>query len=168
MKNRFSNKNTDDFVILTNLQGEIKKIVYDNIDLEVLEVGKVFPSIVDKNNFNKAIEFIKNLNEKEANFSWDINLKIGDKIKTFNFLGVNNGDELMIIAGSGINNIFKYYEKILKINNEHVNRFRKIIKNNMIKESKIEKVEKNENDYEKLTKLNNDLANVQRKLMKKK
>jgi len=157
----------DGFVIICNLEGEIKKVIYNSLDLEYLKEGKLLPSVVEKNNFNKAIEFIKKLKEKGALFSWEINFEIENEIKPLNFSGINDNGELLIMAGNSFSSILDHYEKITEMNNEHINRFRKLLKNKFNDFPLSKKNKENEETYQELTKLNNELSNLQRKLMKK-
>ncbi len=167
MDNDFANRSANGFVIICTLEGEIKEIIYNSLEIRNLESGKLFSSIVEKSSFKKAVEFIRGLNKNSALFSWEINILIKDEVIPFKFSGINENDELLIIAGSGFGSILDHYEKITKMNNEHVNRFRKLIKNKLndfeIKEKFVEK----EESYKELMKLNNELSNLQRKLMKK-
>ena len=129
MKYDLNRREIDGFVIICNLDGEIKKVIYNSLEIPSLEKGNLLPSLVEKNNFNKAIEFLKELKEKGALFSWEINFELGDDIIPLNFYGINDDGELLIIAGNGFSSILDYYDKITEMNNEHINRFRKLLKN---------------------------------------
>ena len=166
MKLDLDRRKIDGFVIICNLEGEIKKVIYNSLEIETMEKGKLLPSIVENNNFNKAIEFIKELKEKGALFSWEINFEIEGEIKPLNFSGINDNGELLIMAGNSFSSILDHYEKITEMNNEHINRFRKLLKNKFNDFPLSKKNEENEETYEELTKLNNELSNLQRKLMK--
>lgn len=167
MKDDINRRKIDGFVIICNLEGEIKKVIYNSLEIPSLKKGKLLPSIVEKNNFNKAIEFLKELKSKGALFSWEINFEIKNEIIPLNFSGINDNGELLIMAGNSFSSILDYYDKITEMNNEHINRFRKLLKNGLNDYTLSKNNKDNAETYEELTKLNNELSNVQRKLMKK-
>jgi signal transduction histidine kinase len=149
--------------------GIIQEVISDSLGAEsCLQKGESFIKLFDTASHSKAESFLEKLNENKAAFGWEMNIACQNgKIETVHFAGAaDEKDDLLFIVGAKTRkNISKFYNDLIRINNEQTNALR-----STMKDLSVQMREQNERDnhlYDELSRLNNELATTQRELSKK-
>lgn len=149
--------------------GIIQEVISDSLGAEnCLRKGESFVKLFDRASHSKAESFLEKLNENKAAFGWEMNIACQNgKIETVHFAGAaDEKDDLLFIVGAkSRKNISKFYNDLIRINNEQTNALR-----NAMKDLSVQMREQTERDnylYDELSRLNNELATTQRELAKK-
>lgn len=150
-----------------NLEGKVKDIVSDTCGFfDEKGEGNLLTTLVDTESIEKALNFLEFIKEHDTAHNWEFffeNNQYG--IDTLFFSGAKNGDEIVVI-GTSKKDDDEFLDELMKINNEHLNTLR-----GLLKESTLQGGKKSDHPDKKLftelSKLNNDLASAQRELAKK-
>jgi len=152
--------------LVCDLKGFIIEIVRNDIfPAEIDIAGKMLTSIIDGESFSKALDFIKDIRLKNASFDWELNARYYDEIVTLNFAGTLSDDKIFIIASFSSLDTKELLDELMKLNNENINRFRMLTKEQfkyIIKEPAVDG-----NIYNEMIRLNNELTGAKRELTKK-
>ena len=160
MDNMREYSEVEGFVLLCGSDGQIDKVVYNNLDKKIKK-GMYLTQLVDQESVEKIIDFIVKIKENTAVFGQELSVNYKNEIIPLAFSGIYTENEnLMVIGSDKIDTIFKYYEELMKMNNQYANNVREIIREQLNNS-------KDDSIYNDLTRVNNDLVNVQRKLNKK-
>ncbi len=148
-----------------NSQGEIVKVISDHLGItNQVTIGQIFTALVDKENSDKAVNFLTAIRTKGATFDWPLTVPFDNKMTLLHFTGGMSGDDIFIVGTKTPSTTNQYFDELMKINNEQANTLRDAIK----KQSLSNRAKERDSDlYEELSKLNNELATTQRELAKK-
>jgi len=151
---------------ILNESGMVKEILRDDIHFfDNSHEHPLFTSLIDSESIQKALNMVETLKISGSVFKWELQSQksTGVAYKRLNFSGIKTVNGLIIVAAPYQQSIEKYFEELMKINNEHVNSIRSLSK----KYRRIKTDRKESKIYDKLTELNNELSSAQRKLAKK-
>ncbi len=158
--------NVKGIALICDLKGIIIEIVRNDIlPSEIAVAGKMLTSIIDGESFSKALDFLKDIRLKNASFDWELNVRFYDEIVTLNFAGTLSEDKIFIIASFSSLDTKELLDELMKLNNENINRFRMLTKEQfkyIIKEPAVDG-----NIYNEMIRLNNELTGAKRELTKK-
>lgn len=152
------------FALRCDLGGTILEVIRNDLGVRGLIPGQPLRTAVDPSSRIKLLNFLMVLIEKGAAFDWEINVPRDGKQATFSLAGVVDKESLMVIGGHTPEGTLVLCEEIVKINNEHVNALRAVIKE-QVEPSRSQ--QQNLNLFDEISHLNNELMNVQRELAKK-
>ena len=165
MKQRSKNT-TGGFALLCDKQGKITEIVKDHLHIEKTNpLGKHFIHLVDSGSRTKVMDFLFSIEGEEVAFDHQLNVWIGDVVKTLSLVGVKMKNQIMIIAANSQNELIEFSQNLQEINNEQANTIRRLMKEKAEHEHADDSQQ--HHSYDDLTALNNELINLQRELSKK-
>jgi len=152
--------------LLCDLEGTVRQVIRDELGAtKKLSLGRPLTLWVDRASRQKALNFLLEVQAKEAVFGWELNVPLNDgQIVTLHFAGgVTNGD-LLIIGARSRNGVLQLYEDMMRISNEQVNTLRSTTKEQI--ESTQAQTDRDHLLYDKISRLNNELVTLQRQLAK--
>lgn len=151
--------------LLCDEQGKIVRVIRDEFGLAVEAVGSSLTRLVDRDSFQKALQFLHELRTEGAAFDWELHLSTDNQMLTLHFGGGMAGEQLLIIGATTRSSVFQLYEELMRISNEQVNTMRTTTKEqvNLTRSQ----AERDDALYNEFSQLNNELVTLQRKLTKK-
>ncbi|GAB4302952.1 MAG: hypothetical protein Fur0034_18290 [Desulfuromonadia bacterium] len=126
--------------------------------------GDLLIGMFDRENRNKAIDFIDAAWTGRATIDWELVIDANGPIP-LHFAGGVIDDRLLVIGAETRESAIQVIQEMLRINNEQTNSLRTAIKDLQIANDHIARKERE--SYEELTRLNNRLNLMQRELMRK-
>ncbi len=151
--------------ILCNMDGVIIEVLRDEV-WDNLKPGRSFSQIVDGASNDKAKLFLNEIRSRYAAFNWEMNVSVRGQIISLYFGGGMVGDELLVVGTpSSASVTMKFYEEMMRINNEQMNALRSAMKNQSLLSRSQEGA--NRHLYEEFARLNNELVNLQRELARR-
>lgn len=157
------NQQNSGFILKINEDSQIQDVIFSSNNNIFKFDNHNFSQYIDEGSLKKYFSILKEVREKEVVFGREINLKLGTKAESYIFIVLNNLDsDIILIAANQSEGIIKYYEELMKINNNYVNNMRENIKNNISKEKPFS----DDEIYNEMSRLNSELVNLQRKLNK--
>ncbi|PUU95253.1 sensor domain-containing diguanylate cyclase [Halanaerobium sp.] len=150
------------FILKLDEDSEIKEVIFNSRKDQIRFDSQNFSQFIDPGSLKKYFSILKEAREKEVVFGREINLQLGEKTESYIFIVLNNlADESILIAANQSEGIIKYYEELMKINNNYVNNLRRTIKDKIEQEKPVD-----DEIYNEMSRLNNELVNLQRQLNK--
>lgn len=157
------NKLTNGIILKIDHDSQIKEVVFNSLKEKVNLENKNLSNFIDKGSLKKYFSLLKEARDDNVIFGRELDLNLSEKTESYIITVLNNIDaDNIIIAANQSEDIIKYYEELMKINNEHVNNLRSNIKAKISKE----KPASDEEIYNEMSRLNNKLVNLQRQLNK--
>jgi len=154
------------FTVLCDQNGLIRKLVRDSIGFSSCEpLGKLLFAFIDPDSRHRFLDFLIHVKDKKVAFLYQIDLIINGINHSFVFGGVYSEPDVLIVASANKTELFELINQIQEINNELLNRNRKLEKERY--ESEIKRKEEDNRIYNDITGLNNELINLQRELARK-
>ncbi len=155
--------NIKGFIIKLNSQSTITEEIYNSFDDELNLLNKNLTQFIDSDSMSKYFQLLGEAEEQKVVFGREIIMNINDNCQAFVFIILEFvGDEKFLFAANQSRGILKYYEELMRINNDYVNSLRKTIKEEIKKGVK----DTDSEIYNEISRQNNELINLQRKLNK--
>lgn len=155
------------FVVLTTPELKIKKVLYNDTSFSSLEEGRILTSIVQNKDRSKILDFSQKIKNGKGEFGFEIHILIEEKIELYNFSGIKESKNTFLILASRLKgDILNQYDHFMKMNNQHVNKIRSLLKNQITTDNDTVLSGESAELYNEMTKVNNELMNVQRELTK--
>lgn len=150
-----------------NLEGKVNDIVSDTCGFfDEKGEGNLFTTLVDSESIEKALNFLEFIKEHDTAHNWEFFFENNQyDLDTLFFSGAKNGDEIFVI-GTAKKDDNEFLDELMKINNEHLNTLRALLKESSMEGRKKGDI-RDKKLFTELSKLNNDLASAQRELVKK-
>lgn len=158
-----NNKLKNGFIIKMDADSQIQEVIFNSLAADINFNRENLTKFIEKGSLKKYFDLLNEAKENEVIFGREIDLKIRGKRESYVFTILNNLDEEnIVIAANQSEDLIKYYEELMKINNEYVNTLRSNTK---------EKIDNSrptsdEEIYNEMSRLNNELVNLQRQLNK--
>lgn len=150
------------FILKIDEDSQIKEVIFNSNNGIKFEKENL-SHYIDEGSLQKYFSILQEVKEKEVVFGREINLHFGEKLESYIFIMLKNVDSYSIlIAANQSEGIIKYYEELMKINNNYVNDLRRSIKERIAEEKPFS----DDEIYNEMSRLNNELVNLQRKLNK--
>lgn len=127
--------------------------------------GKPFTSLLEKGSMEKALNMVMETKQKNIAFDYRLNLQHESQIKSLYFMGVNLGEQLLIIGADNHKEAVGFTGHLHQINNEQSNQIRSLLKENIKLQNQPD--QESEDLFDELSRVNNELVNLQRELNKK-
>lgn len=144
-----------------NWDGNIKEILHSTLKKNILNNGKPLVSIFQADSQQKVINFCNKIKKNNLAYRWQLNMEIDKKIIQVLMSGALVKDEIIISITEKDSSIGKYYEEMLKINNDQANEIRSL-------QQKLARFEQSlTKQLDEISKLNNELINTKRLLEQK-
>ena len=155
------------FAVLTSPELKIKNILYNDTSFSGLEEGRILASIVQDKDRSKILDFSQNIKNGKGEFGYEIHIPIDGKIELYNFSGIKENENTFLILASRLKeDILNQYDHFMKMNNQHVNKIRSLLKNQITTDNDTVLSGESAELYNEISQVNNELMNVQRELTK--
>ena len=149
--------------LLCDGEGTILEILRDEV--ADLRPGGSLLDLMDAQSRAKALHFLGALREGRADAEWEMNVRASGAVFPMVFAGGAEGGRLLVVGGESRSEVLRFYDDLMRMNNEHVNTIRALIKDRILSERRRESEQ--EPLYDDLSRLNNELVNARRELTKK-
>ncbi len=161
-----TDKQIEGIAMICDESGTIVKVAKDDLNISpIIEKEKLFITFFSADSIAKALDFITTLKKDGAAFNWEMNVDTDSEPLTLHFAGGRFDNLLLIVASKSRNGLQKYFEEMMRINNEQMNSLRKTLKEKNLGGPAHQN--NGEALYDELSRLNNELVNMQRELAKK-
>jgi len=151
------------FIIKIDQDSQVQEVLFNSLNNSLNLEKENFSRYVDQGSLKKYFSLLKEVKKKEVVFGREINLKLGEKSESYILIVLDNLDSSSIlIAANQSEGIIKYYEELMRINNNYVNNLRRNLKEKIDQETPLSE----DQIYNEMSRLNNELVNLQRKLNK--
>jgi len=151
------------FIVKMDADSQIKEVIFNSLSADINFSRENLTKFIEKGSLKKYFALLNEAKENEVIFGREIDLKLRDKRESYVFTILNNLDEdNIVIAANQSEDLIKYYEELMKINNEYVNTLR----NNIKEKINNSRPTSDEEIYNEMSRLNNELVNLQRQLNK--
>ncbi|RAK08957.1 PAS domain S-box-containing protein [Halanaerobium saccharolyticum] len=158
------NRQSSGFILKIDGDSQIKEVIFNSLEKDLNFENKNFSQFIDQGSLKKYFSLLKESNENDVVFGREINLNFAGKSEAYIFIMLNNlENDNILIAANQSEGIIKYYEELMKINNNYVNNLRSSIKDRIAEEKPVS----DDEIYNEMSRLNNELVNTKRELNKK-
>ncbi len=139
----------------------IKNIIHSTLDSKLIYVGKPLYTVFHKNSQKKVLNFCKDIKKNNFSYGWDLNIEQNNEIVNMILSGAIIDNKILIALTEKDTSISKYYEEMLRVNNQQINQIR-------VLQQKLASFEDNlATQFDEISKLNNELINTKRLLEQK-
>jgi len=158
--------NRTGLALLCDEQGIIQKVMRDDLCVLKDVAGRPLLPLIDEGSADQAQDFWEQIKTRMAAFDWELNLRCADEVVTLYFAGGRVETNILVVATvsrAGVTT--KFYEELMRVNNDQVNALRVALK----EQAMMARTQQTQDEkfYEELTYLNNELVALQRELTKK-
>jgi len=144
-----------------NWDGKIEEILHSTLGNSFFVEGKPLSLMFHKDSQDKIDNFCQAIKKNKFTYGWDLNLEIDGTILNMILSGAIVENDILIALTEKDSSISKYYEEMLKLNNQQTNKIRELQQKLITFENDLA------NQFDEITKLNNDLINTKRLLEQK-
>jgi signal transduction histidine kinase len=142
----------------------VRSVLRDDLGVPHDIVGARLTQLVDRSSHEKAQRFLAEAVSSGAAFDWELGLMRDGGIRLLHFAAAaTEQDTLVVVAAPSRSAIERYYDELMRVNNEQANALRAAMK----PRPKDDGRDRDAEAYEKMMRLNSELANTQRELTKK-
>jgi signal transduction histidine kinase len=150
--------------VLCGRDGVIRSVLRDDLGVREGIVGQRLTQLVDRSSHEKAQRFLAEVVSAGAAFDWELGMLRDGGIRLLHFAAAaTEADTLVVVAAPSRSAVARYYDELMRVNNEQTNALRAALKSRIPADMR----DRDADDYEKMTRLNSELANAQRELTKK-
>ena len=141
-------------------------MVRDDLGIEdMAPEGRLFIDLMDSGSRIKSMNFLFDIKTKEVAYDHQLNVWVGDVLRTLSFVGVALKNKILIIAANDQEEAMEFTRDLQHIHNEQANTIRQLMKEKMSREK--ERGRDQDFSYDDMSALNNELINLQRELARK-
>lgn len=150
--------NTTGLALRCDPQGNIVEVLQNPPALGLaIEIGMPFTRLAAPGSLAKALSFVRELNTNQAAYDWELDIQVGESVKTCYFTGGKTGDSLLVVGSLDAILARTLFEETILVDNEQTKQLHYAFKQ-MAADTQL---------YEEITRLNNELVSIQRELAKK-
>ena len=116
---------------LCDTMGRVNDVVRD--DLGIVANGArdiLLPALATPESSSVCFDMMSALRKEHAVYGWMIEMRSAKGPISLHFAGVFRDDEMLLIASEDISDVPDFSEELMRVNNEHVNKLRQLIKEN--------------------------------------
>lgn len=95
--------------------GVVRQVLYDGLDAGPISSGQPFESALDSESCEKGRAFLAAVREKGAAFDWELNLAVGERVRSIRFSASATADGLFIAGSATRSGIIKIYEQFIHV-----------------------------------------------------
>ncbi|MEX2602407.1 MAG: HAMP domain-containing sensor histidine kinase [Balneolaceae bacterium] len=142
--------------------GVVRKVLHDSVGIfsDGDPVDQPLSAFINESDRKKCENLIRKVHEREVIYNWELHVKIRGKRELLIFSGIKRNQEALLIGTGTPVDTEKYLDELMRINNEHVNDLRTMMKERS-------DLHRDSAYMNELSRLNNELSNTQRQLLKK-
>ena len=150
--------------ILCGRDGVVRSVIRDDLGVRGDIIGQRLTQLVDRSSREKAQRFLAEAVSTGAAFDWELGMRRDGEIRLLHFAAAaTEGDMLIVVAAPSRSAVARYYDELMRVNNEQTNALRAALKPRIPDDVR----DRDADAYEKMMRLNSELANTQRELTKK-
>ena len=150
--------------LLCGRDGVVRSVLRDDLGVRDDIVGQRLTQLVDRSSHEKAQRFLAEAVSTGAAFDWELGMQRDGGIGLLHFAAAaTEGDMLVVVAAPSRSAVARYYDELMRVNNEQTNALRSALKRRVPDDVR----DPDADAYEKMMRLNSELANAQRELTKK-
>lgn len=101
--------------LLCDANGVIRQVLYDGLGAGHIATGQPFESALDFESLEKGRAFLDVVRGKGAAFDWEMNLAVGEGIRSIRFSGSSTAAGIFVAAAATRSGIIKVYEQFIPI-----------------------------------------------------
>lgn len=150
-------ENISAVAVLCENNGLVRQVLYDGLTAGQLGPGQLMESTLDQGSFEKWRLFLDTVIAKGAAHGWEMNLSVGEQIRSIRFAGNTTGDGLFVAGGTTNRAIVKIYEQFLHVEDS----------TDVAVPDSAQHFDTDGELYNELARLNNELVTAQRELIKR-
>jgi signal transduction histidine kinase len=144
--------------------GVVQNVLRDDLGVLGDVVGQRLTRIVDKSSLEKTQRFLAEAVTAGAAFDWELGVPSDGGVRILHFAAASaEGDTLVVVGAPSRSAVVRYYDALMRVNNEQANALRAALK---LRASDAAR-DRDADVYEKMMHLNSELATLQRELAKK-
>ncbi|MFW6103655.1 MAG: ATP-binding protein, partial [Bacteroidota bacterium] len=161
-----SKNNSGGFALLCSKEGVTEQVIRDDLGIgDMAPEGRLFIDLMDSGSRIKSMNFLFDIKTKEVAYDHQLNVWVGDVLRTLSFVGVTLKNKILIIAANDQEEAMEFTRDLQHIHNEQANTIRKLMKEKMARENEGNRDQ--DFSYDDMSALNNELINLQRELARK-
>jgi two-component system, OmpR family, sensor kinase len=150
--------------LVCDRDGVVHRVLRDDFQLPGDIVGQRLPQIVDRSSRDKMERFLSEVVSTGAAFDWELGVPVDGSVRLLHFAASFASEDMLVVVGASSRSaVVRYYDELMRVNNEQANALRSAFK---LRASDVGR-DRDADVYEKLMRVNSELANVQRELTKK-
>ncbi|HEY0099891.1 MAG TPA: HAMP domain-containing sensor histidine kinase [Pyrinomonadaceae bacterium] len=101
--------------LLCDPNGVVQQVLYDGLGAGQIASAQPFESALDFESREKGRAFLEVVREKGAAFDWELNLAVGEQVRSIRFSGSATGDGIFIAGAATRSGIIKVYEQFVHV-----------------------------------------------------
>ncbi|MCA1564414.1 MAG: HAMP domain-containing histidine kinase [Acidobacteria bacterium] len=101
--------------LLCDTNGVVRQVLYDGLDAGQISSGRSFESALDFESREKGRAFLEVVREKGAAFDWELNLAVGERVRSIRFSGNATADGIFIAGSATRSGVIKTYEQFIHV-----------------------------------------------------
>ncbi len=156
--------------ILCDREATILRILRDDLNLtSTFEKGQSLFAIFSARSLERARQFWAEIFTHKAALDWELAIRHEKETHSLHFAGGRLEEHILVVGAiSRSDAAASFYEDLMRVNNEQMNRLRAALKEQALYTQALKQREDEDQVfYDELTRLNNELVTVQRELAKK-
>jgi signal transduction histidine kinase len=151
--------------LLCDTKGVVRQVLYDGLDAGQISPEQPFESALDFESREKGRAFLEAVREKGAAFDWELNLAIGERVRSIRFSGSATADGIFIAGAATRSGVIKVYEQFVHVvdcpSGENT------AKGQQAGNAPAPQFDGDTELYNELARLNNELVTAQREVIKR-
>jgi signal transduction histidine kinase len=138
-----------------------------------ITTGWPWTTLVDRDSFQKALNFTIEVKKKGLAFDWEMNVPGEGGLVPLHFAGALTGDTMLIVADQSSEGLVTFHEKMVRTSNQQLNSLREVLEERLISatagpgDGRLPEGGRSETLYDEISRLNNELVTMQRKLARR-
>ncbi|HEY9401718.1 MAG TPA: HAMP domain-containing sensor histidine kinase [Pyrinomonadaceae bacterium] len=101
--------------LLCDTNGVVRQLLYDGLDAGQISSGQPFESALDFESREKGRAFLDVVREKGAAFDWELNLAVGERVRSIRFSASATADGIFIAGSATRSGVIKVYEQFIRV-----------------------------------------------------
>lgn len=153
-------ENNAGVALLCDNNGVVRQVLDDSLSAGEITAGQSLELALDHGSVEKWRAFLDTVLSKGAAHGWEMNLAVGERIRSIRFSANATGDGIFVVAAPTSASIVKIYEQFLHVENETA-------ANEPLTRPLSQQFDGDSELYNELARLNNELVTAQRELIKR-
>ncbi len=103
------------FALQCDAHGNVTNVLNDTLGLgAVIQPGMPFTRLAARGGLAKALSFLTEINTQGAAYDWEINIAVGEQVKTLHFTGSKVNETLLIVGAESGKFALKLFEEMMQ------------------------------------------------------
>ena len=101
--------------LLCDPDGVVRQVLHDGLDAGHVSAGEPIESALDFESREKGRAFLQVVRENGAAFDWELNLGVGERVRSIRFGGSATADGIFIAGSATRSGVIKIYEQFVHV-----------------------------------------------------